>query len=389
MRTGTRIIKDPIKLSFDYVPQRLVHREEQMQRLQTLFRPVLESGVSQNVLLTGNVGTGKTAASKRFCMDLVRQGMESDRSMDYVMINCRQNNTEASVLLRLVSHFDPGYPDRGFSSAEMLRALRRHIEKRGIHLVVILDEVDVLIKRGVEDLVYQLTRFDEERVGGKASLSLILISQQYVMDMLDSASLSTFKRANTIRFGRYATDQLADILGDRVELALYPNHVGEGAVELIADIASEWGDARFAIELLERATMIAEEQSMEMVLPEHVRAAKAMTYSVVTESRLEELDRQRQLVLLGIAQSMGDRAYITTGMAERGYQLASEEFDERPRKHTQYWSYLRDLSNEGLVETKVTGDASGGRTTYISLPDIPAKELSRKLRELLERVVGR
>ncbi len=80
------------------------------------------------------------------------------------------------MLLKLVTHFDEGFPDRGFSTIEMLRSLRRQLEKNKVHLVVVLDEADMLFKKGAGDLIYHLSRFDEERVGGgKASMSVILI----------------------------------------------------------------------------------------------------------------------------------------------------------------------------------------------------------------------
>ncbi|MFA7341905.1 MAG: cell division control protein 6, partial [Candidatus Methanomethylophilaceae archaeon] len=55
------IIKDLDKLSFEYVPEKLVHRESQMASLRMLFRPVMESGRSATAFLIGSVGTGKTA----------------------------------------------------------------------------------------------------------------------------------------------------------------------------------------------------------------------------------------------------------------------------------------------------------------------------------------
>jgi cell division control protein 6 len=380
----SKIFKDVSKLSFDYVPEKLVHREKQMERLWMLFRPVLESGASQTAFLIGSVGTGKTALSKRFCLDLVKAAQERKRAIDFIVVNCRQRNTETSVLLRLVCHFDEGYPDRGFSSAEMLSSLRKHLEKRKLHLVIVLDEADVLLKKGAGDLIYHLSRFDEEKVGGRASISLILISQKYVLDMLDPASLSTFRRANAIPFDKYTCEELRDIINSRIGLAFYPNIVRSDSVELMADISDDWGDARFAIELLERSGMLAEEESMDSLMPEHVRAAKALTYSVVTESRIEGLDTQRRLVLLAITRAMKDQAYVTTGEVEKTYAVATEEYGERPRGHTQFWAYIQDISNEGLIETKVSSDAAGGRTTYISLPDIPAKVLRQKLEEILK-----
>lgn len=379
----SKVFKDVSKLSFDYVPERLVHRERQLEKLWMLFRPAFESGASQTAFLIGSVGTGKTALSKRFCLDLVRAAQERKRAMDFIVVNCRQRYTDTSVLLRLVSHFDEGYPDRGFSAAEMLSSLRKHLDKRKLHLVVVLDEADVLLRKGAGDLIYHLSRFDEEKVGGRASISLILVSQKYVLDMLDPASLSTFRRANAITFDKYTQEELRDIVNGRVELAFYPNVVRGDSIDLIADISSEWGDARFAIELLERSGMLAEEEGSDEVSPEHVRAAKALTYSVVTESRIEGLDLQRRLVLLAIARAMRDQAYVTTGEVERSYTVAAEEHGEKPRGHTQFWAYIQDISNEGLIETKVASDASGGRTTYISLPDIPAKVLKSKLEEIL------
>ena len=374
------MFKDPSKLSFDYVPDKLVHREAQLSKLWMLFRSVLENGISQTAFLIGSVGTGKTATSKRFCLDFVKEALAKEKAMDFVMVNCRQRNTESSVLLRLVTHFDEHFPDRGFSSAEMLRSLRKHIEKRKLHLIIILDEADVLLRKGASDLIYHLSRFDEEKVGGKASLSLILISQKYVLDMLDPASSSTFKRANAITFDRYNAQELADIVTERAALAFFPQAIEKECIDLIGDIASEFGDARFAIELLEKAGMLAEEDRLERVDAEHVRAAKALTYSVVTESKMDELDKQRKLVLLAISRSIKDQAYVTTGDVEKTYHVAAEEYGEKPRAHTQFWAYLQDLANEGLIETKVLGDsAGGGRTPYISLPDIPAKVLRERL----------
>ncbi len=379
-----KIFKDRSKLSFDYVPEELVHRDKQRKQLWMMFRPILEKGISQSAFLIGSVGTGKTALAKRFCLDFVDASRKKGRTVDFVVVNCRQRSSENSVLLRLVTHFDEGYPDRGFSSAEMLRSLKKHLEKEGVHLIIVLDEADVLIKKGADDLIYNLSRFDEEKVGKRGSVSLMLISQKYVLDELDSASISTFRRANTIRFDAYSSEELRDIVSQRVDLAFYPQTVNEDSIDLIADISSEWGDARFAIELLEKGGMLAVEEVAEKVTAEHIRGAKALTYSVVTESRLREIDRQRKLVLLAVARTMRDRAYVTTGEVEENYSVAAEEYGERPRGHTQFWSYLQDLSNEGLIETRVGSNSSGGRTTYISLPDIPAKALKERLQSILE-----
>ncbi len=379
-----RVLKDPTKLSFDYVPDHLVHREKQMERLCTIFRPVIESGVSQTALLIGNVGSGKTATSKRFCLDIVKESNEKGRPMDFVVVNCRQRSTDSSVLLRLVTHFDEHYPDRGFSNLEMLRSLHKHLESRKLHLIVVLDEADVLLRKGAGDLIYQLSRFDEEKMSGRASMSLILISQKYMLDMLDPSALSTFRRANVITFDKYSAAELKDIVSDRVQLAFYPNSITEGSIELISDIASELGDARFAIEILEKSGMLAEESGSKEVSPENVRAAKALTYSVVTDTKIKNLNLQKKLVLLAVARALRDRAYVPTGEVEEAYRIVAEEYGEKARGHTQFWAYLQAVANDGMIETKVIGDPAGGRTTYFSIPDVPIKELKELLEKLLQ-----
>jgi len=376
---GASVFKDISKLSFEYLPEKLVHRERQAKRLFTLFRPITESNMTQNAFLMGSVGTGKTHLSKRFCIDFQKYANSKGKNLEYVIVNCRQRNTDSAVLLKILTHFDERFPDRGFSITEMLQILRKHIQKRKAHLLVVLDEADVLLKKKGSDLIYSLSRFDEESVGQKSSVSMILISQKNILDIMDVPSLSTFKRTNTIEFGRYAGDELKDILGDRVKLAFHPGTVEEQSISLIADIASEWGDARYAIELLEKSGMLADEEGSNEVAPENVRAAKAETYSTITENKIAELEAHKKLVLLGIARRMKREAYITTGEAEEGYAIACEEFGERKRGHTQFWKYLKELDALGLIDTKVSKEGMVGKTTMISLPEIPAKVLEERL----------
>jgi cell division control protein 6 len=380
---GKSVFKDQRTLSFDYVPQKLVHREAQMKRLVTLYRAVVESNLSQNVVLTGSVGTGKTATAKRFCMDLKDFAEKQQKAVDWVLVNCRQRNSESSAVLHIVNHFQPNFPDRGFSITEMLRILRKDLEKRKVHLLIVLDEADMLLKKAGSDIIYKLTRFGEEGVESKELVSLMLISQKNVFDMLDASSTSTFKRTNMIEFGKYSLEELRDIVSQRAELALKEDAIDSDALDLIAEVSAEWGDARFAIEILEKAGMLADEEGGGCVNVEHVRAAKAEAYSSVTESKLKGLDTHQRLTLLAIAKASKGKAYITTGEAEAAYKVACEEFGERPRAHTAFWGLLKDLDMLGVVSAKKSGPGISGKTTVITLLDIPAKVLDSKMRQML------
>src|SRR2546426_954481 len=173
----------------------MVHREGQMQRLFSLLRPIVEAGASSNAFLYGPVGTGKTHTAKRFCLDFKKYASESDRAVDWDLVNCRQRMGDDAILLRLIQHFDAHFPERGFSIAEKMETLRRHLEKHRLHFIVILDEVDALLKKSGADLIYSFARIAEETIASKGNISMILISQRpNALEYMDRAALSTFRR---------------------------------------------------------------------------------------------------------------------------------------------------------------------------------------------------
>jgi len=381
---SSSVVKNLKVLDFDYVPEELVHRDEQIRFLAQMFKPLL-SNVSQNAVIKGSVGTGKTAIAKKFCNSLVNLSRKQGNIIEYVHINCRKRSTDAMVLLGILNHFDSRFPDRGFSVQEMLEVLRKQLIKRNAQLIVVLDEADALLKKNKSNIVYDLTRFSDESLKEKIPISLILISQKDILSMLDSSSLSTFKRSNAISLSKYSQDELSDIIKQRINLAFHNGTVDEECINLIADIASEWGDARFAIELLWKAGITADHQHVQMVIPEHVRIAKAETYSTVTESKLRNLERHQLFTLQAIAKRLqkDGTAYVNTGEAEKTYAITCEEFNEKPRTHTMFWNYLKDVESAGFIIIKPSGKGQLGTTQLISLPDIPAEIVKNKVEELL------
>ena len=380
---GSSIIKDPSVFDYGYVPKNLVNREEQMNQMETLFWPLVESNRACNAFLTGSVGTGKTVTAKRFCSDMKEHCAKNGKRIENIYVNCRIDNSENAVLVNLIHHFDAGYPERGFSTEEMARVLKNHLTKNKIALVVILDEVDVLLKKSTVDIIYQITRMSDD-VNKPAPISLILISQESIYQLMDEASISTFKRAITVKFNRYSEEELKSIVKERAEMALFPGRITDDAIDQIADISNEFGDARMAIELLEKSSMIAEKGTAGEVNVEDVRAAKASIYSTVSESKLMSLDINRKIALLSVARAMKQYAVIPISSAERTYAVVCEEYNVPARKHTQFWKYIQDLERTGFVKTKVLTDGKNGRTTKLSLPDIPSKVLASKIETLLE-----
>lgn len=381
---GRPIIKDHKALSFTFVPKELPHREEQMRRMFSIFRSVAESGVSQNVLLRGRVGTGKTALAKRFSMEFKEWAAGKDAAVEFEVVNCRRRTSAAAVVLAMTTHFDKGFPDRGFSVPEMLDIIKKHLVKGHIHYFVILDEVDVLLRKAGSDLIYLLTRFEEEELRDQGSVNLIMVSQVNVLDLMDEASLSTFKPSNVIVFERYTEEELRDIISQRVDLAFHPHTVDEEVISQMAAIAAETGDARRAIDLLEKSGQLAEEEGAEFVGVEHVRKANAIAYSSLDTGKLDELDRPKTVLLLAILRALRKESVVTTGDVMKVYPVVCEEYGESPRQTTQFWKYVQDMAARGIINAERVKQGAEGLTTHITLTEASVEDLEAELVRRLE-----
>ncbi len=382
--SGPSVFKDVSKLDFDYVPDVLPNRDEHLRKLARIFGQILKSDISENVLIKGRVGTGKTAISKKFCDDFTKYAQDSGVAIEAVRVNCHQRNSDSSVMLKLVTHFQPSFPDRGFSVDEMMDSVRKHLQKRKCHLIVVLDEVDVLLKKSGPNLIYLLTRFNEEDSMTGYTVSLLLISQQNVLEMLDQAALSTFKRTNVVECNQYSAKELVDIINQRIGLAFRNKAVDIETVDLVADIASQEGDARLAIELLWKAGQQADDRREGQVLPEHVRVAKGNITTI--ENKLDDLTLHEKMILMMVARVLKKGgAYTTTGDVEKLYHVACEEYGEKPRGHTQFWNYIKSLDAYGFINAKKSGEGIVGNTTMISLPDVPATDLEELMRKNIRK----
>lgn len=381
---SSAIIRDGKKLAFEYIPDKLVCRDAQMTELENAFRPLFFNNVPCTAYVTGSVGTGKTVTVRKFCSDMREEFSVSGKSLEIIYVNCRLKNSEYGVMLELVRHYDRLFSDRGFSVDQMISSLKQHINSEKTPVVIILDEADVILRSSAKNVVYQLTRFSEDATAG-IPVSLILISQYSLQALaLDQASQSSFGRSGTVKFDKYNEDQLRDIVKLRADLALGPGSITDDGIGMIAKISAPYGDARLAMEILEKAANLAETKGARYIDLDHIRTAGASVYSDVSESKLESLDLNRLLVLLSIARSLFKNPEVTTLHAQGTYAAACEEFGVPAKKYTQYYTYVKDLEARSLIKTELRPEPAGGRATYITITGIPPRDLTENLEGMIE-----
>jgi len=385
-----RIFVDEGVLDINYVPPRLLHRDEELRLMRLLFDYMLTAPyeMSQRAIIVGGVGSGKTALAQIFGRWLRDEAKKRRVKALFIHVNCRElRGSLFMVLRRVVKTLKPDFPDRGYAANELMETLMQLLDEENTQLLLALDEVDSLVNTEGENALYELTRTQEGRPDAPRRLSLLCITKDpTVFNRLDPSTRSSLQR-NMIELKPYGLPQISGIVMSRSDVAFRRGAIPVEVIDFIAELAlQERSDARYAIDLLWRAGKYAELENAKQVNPDHVRRAAPSVFATLKEESLGQLSRHEQLVLLAIARFFKRSAqpHASTGEIEQMYRIICEEHKEEPRAHTQFWKYLNNLKNIDAVHIKLDA-SSQGRTQLISLTKITANDLEKEVQRSIEQ----
>jgi cell division control protein 6 len=361
---SSNIFNDREVLRPDYIPNELPHRDEQINRISAILAPIFRGERPNNIFIYGLTGTGKTAVVKYVLIKFEEYAAKLGKVFKYSYINCRYDDTTYRVLTRLADTLGVKVPFTGLSSSEVFRRVVTVLDGLGIPLIVILDEIDALVKKCGDELLYRLTRVNEELKRGKVTIVGITNDVNF-MDRLDPRVRSSLGEEEIV-FPPYDAIQLEDILTRRATKAFKPGVLEDGVISLCASIAAkEHGDARRALDLLRVAGEIAEREGAEKVSKNHVLSARMEIEKDRVSEVIKTLPFHSKLILLALAISGGDSK--TTGDLYNIYKDLCRSLNLDPVTQRRVSDIISELDMVGIINAKVVNRGRYGKTRLISL----------------------
>jgi len=376
-----RIFKDEGRLSLEYTPPQLPHRENELNLLKTLFSSLYRDATQYSVrcVIVGSVGTGKTSLAKLLGRTLEEEANRNNIVLRYVHVNCRNHRTLFSVVHHVASLLGLEFPRRGVSDEEIMEKLLVSVSRRRMRLVIGLDEVEGLYAEEGSEPFYFLSRVFEESTYPRCLSVLFIMRDPELISRLDTATRSSLL-GSVIYLKEYDYQQLLDILNYRASEAFYEDVFLPDTLEFIADVSSERGDARYAIDLLWRSGKFAEAENSSKITPEHVRKAIASIFPTIRRDNLEYLTLDEKLILLACARLLKEgEAYTSSSEIYDMYRIICEEKSTSPKGYTRYWEALNRLQDLGFLRIRVQSEGIRGRRSIVSLAGIPAGLLEAEL----------
>ena len=315
------IFKDRKKLSPRYLPKEISHREKQIDLLVRTFLDIKDDPDKfplTVIQIIGPAGIGKTSTVIKFADILENELRKSKINVKIVYINLKlQGGNKYAIYKYLLSCIAPELPAQGLSAEEMLRQMLDYLILNNVYSIIILDEIDYLIKISKEiGIIYDLTRLNEFDPSKKCNVKgvIFIARSTEFYEKLDEAELSSMGRAY-IEFPNYTIDQVSDILIRRSKDAFQDNVIGTDIIDWIAKIVVSPivnGDIRYALDLLSYAGNLAESEGTEKVLLDHVKKINKQIYNGITDDDIKELSKLQIIILLGIIKGLKikNRDYI-------------------------------------------------------------------------------
>jgi cell division control protein 6 len=379
---NAKIFKNKELLTEKFLPAHILHRDEQITQLGRIVAPSIKGEKISNTFIFGTVGTGKTLSVKYVTSELEK---ETD-NVKILYINCkmkRVSDTEYRLVAELCRKLGEDVPSTGLPTDQVYNTFFRILDSKKQNVILILDEIDNIIKKIGDDVLYSLLRFNQDLKNSK--LSIIGISNDISFtENLDPRVKSSLSEEEII-FPPYNASQLQDILWERAKEAFHEGVLERGVIGKAAALAAqEHGDARKALDLLRVAGEVVERTGQSKLRIPHIDMAEKKLDTDRIIEIIHSQPKQSLAVLAAIIKlKENGREDIQTGDVFSYYEKMASGRGLKTLTQRRVQDLINELDMLGVINTRVVSRGRYGRTREIRI--LLDRPLLEKIRKILEQ----
>jgi len=335
-----KIIWQAHLLSGEYLPEKVVGREEQKRKLHMCLSPMKNGQAPLNAWLYGPAGTGKTALAR----SLVNEVSTDSANRFGFYVNCWERRSLYSVVQAIAESMKLLRADAQDTNVKLDR-IRQVIKEKP--LVVILDDIDRVAPSERERIIY--------RILGLPHTGVVCIANK--KETLPSLEERTRSRLGpiVIAFPRYTPEELAEILLERAKKGLLANTWKKKDLLQIAQASA--GDARAGVEVLRHAAVAAESTGKKRIA--FRESAEALRTRVQTRHQ-EMVSRLSYHERLIYELALEKQPLLTTDL-QRIYTSRCLKNGITPVARRTFSKYVKLLGDAGLIRVDERSIGGKGR----------------------------
>ncbi|MFC6771265.1 Cdc6/Cdc18 family protein [Halorubrum pallidum] len=383
-----------------YIPDEVLHRRDQIEELRMALMPAVNGDTPSHPFLVGPNGTGKTLVTKHVTSQMKEyideknedRPPEEQQAVSIVYTNCADCTSGYAATIRAANQMLPEgerLSETGHSSREVNKRLFNAINEQGDIVVLVLDEIGGA--DDLNDLFYQASRGNQPGtyLDGTKLCVICTANNLSFRDNFNSAVRSSLVE-HTIEFPAYDANEIRDILEMRADKAFTEQGIHESAVQLAAALAGQQnGDARYGLDMLLKGGQYAMNAGESPVTDDHIRRGKEKVDRTRMDSQVSTYSETGQLIIASLAhamkkaENMPESAQITGATVQKIYERACEALDRNVVQKQNFYSYLRDFSDNEIVEVSRNTNKNGNEYRLYYPPESVLQAISPELQEEL------
>jgi archaeal cell division control protein 6 len=363
-------------LQVRYLPEIILHRSGQMKQLASILAPALRTEKPSNLFIYGKTGTGKTLCMLDAVKRLNKISEKRKIPLKTIYVNCKLKkiaDTEYRIIAQLAREIGEDVPMTGLPTDEVYNIFIKKLEDRKQTVIIILDEIDQIIKKTGDQILYTLTRMNSELKNSQVAFVGISNDVRFMED-IDPRVKSSLGEEELI-FPPYNALELKDILEKRSTLAFKEAILEDGVLAKCAAYAArEHGDARRALDLLRVAGEVAERGNSENIALKHIDLAEEKIERSRIIEIIETQPRQSQIVLYSILFVLAQKKkgeIAETGEVFEEYKEICKQTGNNILTQRRISDLISELDMLGLINAKLISKGRYGRTReiYVTIPN--------------------